>query len=128
MSLQPTMTLLYDRLWNARDKSVIDELFSPDFQAHNLAFPDAEGAGIDGFKTAVDHIYFAFPDMVFTLDESIEQGKRIALRWHGEGVWAQDFLGLTATQQVVYYAGMSMVRTQGGLITEAWVMDNGLDL
>lgn len=130
MSLQSIITTFTERLWDQRDKSVIDELFSPDFAGYNLSDveADAQPLSLDDFRGKITELFDAFPAMQFVLDETIEQGNRAALRWHSDGVWSGAYGDHPPTQQAVRLAGVFIIHVDNGLIKQAYIIDTARSL
>ena len=75
--------------------------------------------GISGFLRAYDALLSAFPDMQFEIQEILEQGDMVAVRWlvrTHQGSW----LGRAATGRRIEIPGMSFGRVKNGKFIEAW--------
>jgi predicted ester cyclase len=56
-----------------------------------------QGPGIDGLKDALRAMRAAFPDIVFSVQEQITEGDKVASRFEWSGTHKGDFLGVPAT-------------------------------
>src|SRR6478672_9861728 len=74
---------------NTRDMSVIREVFAPSYVNY---FPAGQGElhGIDEFVAALDEFIGSFSDLVFTVDDILGDGDKVALRWSAVGVHTGD--------------------------------------
>ena len=77
---------------NTRDMSVIREVFAPSYVNY---FPAGQGElhGIDEFVAALDEFIGSFSDLVFTVDDILGDGDKVALRWSAVGVHTGDYPG-----------------------------------
>lgn len=125
MSLQSIISTFTERLWEQRDKSVIDDIFCPDFVGHNLSdtAEDSDLITLDLFREKITDLFNAFPDMTFVLDEVIEQGGRAALRWHSQGTWSGVYGDVQPNQQPVKLAGVFIIYVENALIKQAYIID-----
>jgi SnoaL-like polyketide cyclase len=97
------------------DKST--ELFSPNFVSHtpwHLAEKrNARASGSKGSFAA--HL---FSDLRIRVEEAIEQGDKVVVRWRLWGKWTQAFAGLKPTNKPVEVTGINIYRFVGDKIVE----------
>jgi steroid delta-isomerase-like uncharacterized protein len=101
---------------NARDLSVLDELFAPDFV--NVT---AGGAGVqtlEEMKASVAEVLAAFPDAQFTVDEQLADGDRVVNRFTFRGTHLGEFNGIPPTGKRVAIGGIEIYRFRDGRVTE----------
>lgn len=112
---------LYDEGWNLGRLEVFDELLAPDFRAHDPQdqFPERRGpaAGRETFEM----YRRAFPDVRMTVEDVIEQGDRVAIRWRATGTHQGELLGLAPTRRRVEVTGIAIDRWAGDRIAESWI-------
>ena len=58
-------------MWNAKNASLIDELYSDDCVIHT---PDGEVRGIDGARDLYDVYTSSFPDVRFEIEQIVAEG------------------------------------------------------
>jgi predicted ester cyclase len=58
--------------------------------------------------------------MMITVEDTIAEGDKVAVRCSVRGKHTGNTLGITATQTPVEFTGMSIVRIKDGKIVEAW--------
>jgi predicted ester cyclase len=70
----------------------------------------------------------AFPDVRIVVDEVIEAGDSVALRWHAEGTHQGELEGLAPTGIRATVTGISIDHWEGGKIVESWTEWDNLGL
>ena len=129
MSNQKIALYLFEELWNNRNKNVIDQIFSEDFEAFTPSAPGQVAANLDGFKEGVNLIFKTFPNMAFVVDDVISENNKIVIRWHGEGKQNQSFFGEPSSDYPnITYAGLLILVIEEKQIKKAWLMDNSFEL
>jgi steroid delta-isomerase-like uncharacterized protein len=116
----------YERLWNAWDESVIDELIAPD-----ITFRGSLGItvqGIAGFRGYVNTMRAAFPDFHNRIDDLIAEDDRVVARLTYSGTHRGEIFGLPPTGRSVRYAGVALFRITAHRISEGWVLGDTLGL
>lgn len=99
--------------------NVIDELVADEFVNHDPADPqDARGRA--GAKRQIQMYRAAFPDLEFTIEDVIDQGDKVVLRWTSTGTHRGELMGLAPTGARVTASGISIDRLAGGKIVETW--------
>jgi len=108
----------FQDVWNRGSVSAIDEMLADDAVVHGLGPADLHGAA--GFKTFHAAYRDAFPDVTINIDELIDEGHIVAVRWSGTGTHQGAGLGFAATGKRVSFSGMTFVRVQHGKLVEGW--------
>jgi len=107
-----------ESLYNAKDISVADEIYSPDLVSH---VPNAPQPGnLAQLKRDVAEIYGAFPDGHLTLDDLFAGGDRVAKRWTFSGTHSKVWQGIPATGKKIVVSGINIFRMNDGKIVEYW--------
>lgn len=109
---------------------LVDQLVSPDATNHDPAQPPRlQGLrGPEGQRRIVEMYRAAFPDVRLTVDEVVEAGDTVALRWHAEGTHRGELEGLAPTGVRVTVTGMSFDRWRDGKLVETWTEWDNLGL
>jgi len=63
----------------------------------------------------------AFPDIRHRVEDIIEQGDKLALRFYGEGTHEGVFLEIEPTHKKFFYTGMNFILFERGKIKELWL-------
>ena len=117
---------LVGEVWNAGNLDAVDEVFAPDYRAHD---PDRPGLdGPEAVKRSVAQFHAAFPDFAITIDDLIAEGDRVVWRYTMSGTHSAPFLGVAATGRAVSTTGISIFRVEGGLLREGWINFDALGM
>ena len=108
----------FDDMLNRGDLSAGDDLFAVD-SVDYAGFP-SQLPGREGFKQAVVMVHEAFPDIHYTIEDTVAEGDRIATRWTLRGTHRGEFLSIPATGNQVSVEGIHILRVADGLIMECW--------
>ena len=114
------ITRYYDELWNHWRYELIPELISPD-----LTFRGSLGAHVSsraGFRAYMEAVQRAFPDFSNSIDETIVEWDRAAVRLTYRGTHSGVLYGIHATGRTVEYSGIAIFRISDGLIQSGWVV------
>jgi len=96
-----------ERAFNDGDFSSIDDAFAPDGLFHD---PGHEMRGTRELKIGVTMLRQAFPDFHFTVEDTLTDGDRVAVRYRGQGTQHGEFKGIPATGRAINCGGMLMAR------------------
>jgi steroid delta-isomerase-like uncharacterized protein len=112
-------TRLITEVFGAGKYEVADELVAPGAQSHDAAQP-APVVGPEGAKEAARGYRSAFPDLSFTVEQTVAQGEYVATRWISRGTHQGELFGIPATGKECTVSGISVDRWQNGKIVESW--------
>lgn len=99
---------------NRGDPTVIDELIAPDF-AYN-----GQAIGQEGVRQHFTSARAAFPDLNWTIDETIAHGEKVVTRYTYSGTQHGELMGIAPTGKHFRSAGIAIDRIVGGRIVEEW--------
>jgi steroid delta-isomerase-like uncharacterized protein len=105
-------------IFNDGNMGLIDELYASDFV--NRSAPPDIAPNREAFKEWVRSLRAAFPDLHYTIDESIEAGDRFVTRLTAVGTMRGDFAGMPATGKHAAWTEIHIVRAANGQIVEHW--------
>jgi predicted ester cyclase len=97
---------------------LVDELLTSDF-VERTAQPGVSPT-CDGFKQAAMALKTAFPDLHYTIEQSIECGDRIVHRLTASGTMKGDFMGMPATGKRATWSEIHIARVVNGRMAEHW--------
>lgn len=105
MSAQTTknkalMRRIYDEMWNRANPSLAMALFD-------------QPEGVERF---VRQFLVSFPDLKHTVEEMIEEGDKVAVRFSARGTHQRQWLGFAPTGLSIEYTGVTWARIQGAQI------------
>jgi predicted ester cyclase len=97
---------------------LIDELYAPEYVDRT---PQSGVAPTrEGFKRWVTELRMAFPDIRYTIEDSIEAADKFVTRLTASGTMRGDFAGMPATGKHATWTEIHIVRTANGHVVEHW--------
>jgi steroid delta-isomerase-like uncharacterized protein len=108
-----------DEVVNRGNVAVIDELASPNYVDHTT--PPGMPGGAEGQKAFVTMFRAAFPDLHYTIDDTIAEGDRLVQRNTAHGTMKGDFMGMPASGKEATWSEIHIVRfDDDGKALEHW--------
>ena len=87
-----------------------------------------QGPGLEGLKDIIRAMRAGFPDIVFSTQEQVVEGDKVASRFEWTGTHKGDFLGVPATGKFVRVWGMVIDRLEQGRIKDTRLIMDTLGL
>ena len=134
MSADDNITIIrrfVDELWNERNLSVADEIFASECLTHQLRSGDEISSAPRDPETLKKHVsewLAAFPDLHFTLEQTVAGDDRVASQISMTGTHTGDWMGIPPTGKHVSVRMMTIHRIVAGKIVEDWVLVDSLGL
>jgi predicted ester cyclase len=121
---------LLEESFNEGKFELLDQLIAPEAVNHDPAQPARLRAlrGPEVQRRTVEMYRAAFPDVRITVDEVIDGGDKVAVRWHAEGTHRGELEGLAPTGVRATVTGISIDHWQDGKIVETWTEWDNLGL
>jgi len=120
--------LYYEKFLTAPgDLDVADEIMAPDVVFHNPISPDGIH-GIDAYKAFAQRWYRGFPDRRFKVEDTVEEGSKVAARFTITGTHKGEFAGAAPTGHRIQVHGMNIFRVEKGKIKDVKAFFNPLEL
>jgi steroid delta-isomerase-like uncharacterized protein len=123
----------YEEGMNRQDMGIVDEVFAPEYVAHFPGVPPVSGR--DAMKELLAAFFAAFPDLVFTVEDQIAEGEKVATRWTAHGTHQGEFKGfppkthgIPPTGNRVMFSATDIYRIVDGKIVEEWNTLEQLDV
>lgn len=120
--MTPNLKTKLDRIpveiFNQGKLQLIDELYAPDYRDRTVQPGVAPTR--EGFKQFVTSLRTAFPDLHYTIDDSIEAGDKFVTRLTASGTMRGEFAGMPATNKHATWTEIHIVRVQNDLVVEHW--------
>jgi len=104
---------------NRGDRSAADAAFAPNCVVHLTGVPQPI-LGVEAWKDTVRAFLVAFPDIHFTIEDRIDSGDRVAMRWHARATHKGPLRPLPATGRSIEIDGLIFDRIENGMIVERW--------
>ncbi len=109
---------LYEEVWNKRKLDVIKEIISP---SHALHAPNISGSSIgpEAYKRNVLVFLAGYPDLHWTIEDTIAEKDKVVACWTISGTHKGDFMGIAATNKKVSVDGITIHHLAGGKIMDS---------
>ena len=114
-----------EEVFHRGNLEAVDRFFAPDAR---IVDPGVEIRGPKGLIPALRGLLTAFPDLRIVVEDQIEEGDRLAVRYRGEGTHRADWRGIPARGTRIGYTGILIVRFEHGRIAEYWAQPDLLGL
>ena len=110
VSSEALVAELHDRVWSKGDYGAIEYLVAARYVIHSDPGDPWEGQTLDHqtYQEWVQYSRSAFPDLVFTVHETVGTGNRVAVRWSATGTHLGDLRGLPATGKRLTFTGQTI--------------------
>jgi steroid delta-isomerase-like uncharacterized protein len=109
-----------EEVWNRGNLDAVGEFISEDYVEHDPSVRD-QFRGPEGYRRNVEEFLSAFPDLTVTIEDSIVEGDKIAMRQRFRGTHEGGFMGIEPTGKRVESTSFVMCRIEGDKIAETWV-------
>jgi steroid delta-isomerase-like uncharacterized protein len=116
MSVMDAVHRFY-QVYNEHDVSLWERAMAPSYVGHVNGQTIASRDIGRGF---VEAILTAFPDIRYSIDDSMNEGPRVAVRWSAVATHTGDLLGMAPTGKSVTILGMTIFRVERDQIVELW--------
>jgi predicted ester cyclase len=101
----------FEKVWNAQDLDVTDELLAPAYLGHERNAADTHGP--IGMRQAAQAFHRTFAEARFTIVDAIADADRVVLHLRVDATHA-------ATSRPIAITGMVLYRLRAGKIAESW--------
>ena len=118
-----------EELWNNRQLDTADEIFAPHCITHQLRSGEpitSEPRDPESLKQHIREWVKAFPDLQFTLEQTVANGDRVASQMTMRGTHTAEWMGVSPTGKQISIAMMTIHRIEAGKIVEDWVLVDSL--
>lgn len=113
--------LRFYELTNARRWDELLDLIADDYVGHGLG-----SGGREGLVQDLAGSLAAFPDVQFTVEDTITEGDKVAVKTTMRGTHDGPFAGVPASGNAVEVGGCDVLRVRDGKIVETWTLcDSG---
>jgi steroid delta-isomerase-like uncharacterized protein len=111
---------------NKGNVAVIDELSSPNFVDHSA--PPGVPPTPEGIKAFIAMFRAGFPDLHYTLEDSIAEGDKVVQRATARGTMKGDFMGMPASGKTATWSEIHITRFENGKAVEHWAVVDQLGM
>jgi steroid delta-isomerase-like uncharacterized protein len=114
----------FEEVWNQGKLQALDEIIAPDYINHSPAGMQP-APGPEGLKPIVTAVRVAFPDLHYSILDTVITHDRIVARVKMTGTHDGDFFGIAATGKKIEVEQINIEYVCNGRITEHWrITDN----
>lgn len=106
-----------EEVWNEGKRETIAELVATDCVVHDAG---GDAIGPDGFYPFYDRMRASLSDIRLVVEDLLEDGDRICVRWSCSARHTGDGLGMPATNKPYMVTGITIMRVRDGQFVEAW--------
>jgi steroid delta-isomerase-like uncharacterized protein len=110
---------LMEECWNQGKVNVVSELLANNCRFHDEVFPHLT-SGADNLRRHIESCRSGFPDLKFTIDDTIAERDEVVVHWTATGTHKGPFLGMQPTNKKANVSGTSIYRLENSKIVESW--------
>ncbi len=112
------MRRVYDEVINKGNLDLAEELIAVDLVEHE-EFPGLS-QGLEGFKQFLKMFRDAFPDLHFSVEDTVAEGDKVVSRFTIRGTHKGEFMGIAPTGRQVEVPAIDICRFADGKLVEHW--------
>jgi steroid delta-isomerase-like uncharacterized protein len=110
---------LYDEVWNKRKIEILNELVSPSHALHGPIY-SGPSIGPEVYRQHVSLFATGFPDLRWTIEDTIVEKDKVVVRWTFSGTHKGEFMGIPATNKKVSVDGITIHIIAKGIIMDSY--------
>lgn len=121
MSYETPAHRWFEEVWNQGRESAMEELWAEDVVTHGLT--DATGSKVQGpatFRPFYRQFRAAFPDVHFTIEDTLVDGDKVVVRCRVTGTHTGPGFTKAPTGKTIDITGMCLMHVRDGRISKAW--------
>jgi predicted ester cyclase len=118
---ETTIRRHFAEFWNKGN--VVAELFTADYIGHGASVPDFNAVSL---KQVVGSSRTSFPDMRATIEDVIEGGDKVVVRYNITGTHKGSWKGVAPSGKAVKGSAVGIYRMVDGKIAESWALTDDL--
>jgi len=120
--VRATLDLFFQEICNGQRLDLLDEVMAPGFA---FRIPPDRLDSLEAVKDGFRRLFNAFPDLRFTVLESVAAGGEVLVRWRARGTHLGPYGSLLPTGRPFSYAGVGvLILDPSGRIKETWMETN----
>jgi predicted ester cyclase len=111
--------------WNAGDGETYLALYDPSIQHHGLGPKPFDAAANRAFYQGM---WAAFPGARLTIEDTVAEGDKLALRFNVSGQHEGEFMGVAPTGRPFVLNGQTVMLFRNGQVVQRWTTGDMLGL
>lgn len=111
-------SMFLEEVINGGNYDRAEEYFKSDYVDH--AAPPGVPPGVEGLRLFFTMFRSAFPDLHYTIEDSVAEGNIVVQRATAEGTHQGEFQGMPATGKHAKWQEIHMSRMEGDKFVEHW--------
>jgi steroid delta-isomerase-like uncharacterized protein len=108
-----------EECWNHGKLNTVSDLVADNCRFHDPVFPNLT-SGAQNIRNHIENCRKAFPDLTFTIDDTISERNEVVIHWTANGTHKGDFLGMHPTNRKATVSGTTIYKLEGSKIVEEW--------
>jgi steroid delta-isomerase-like uncharacterized protein len=108
-----------EECWNGGSRTTIPMVVAENCRYHDPVFPHMI-AGVESLQRHIEGCRKAFPDLKFTVTDTIAERDEVVVHWSANGTQRGEFLGIPPTNVNALTTGTSIFRIEDFKIVEQW--------
>jgi steroid delta-isomerase-like uncharacterized protein len=114
---------VFEELFNQGKLDFVDKNYDASFEGHETLVEDYDR---EELKKNAQGYRSAFPDLTIAVEETVEAGDKVLVRWSARGTHRGNFLGKSGTGKQMATQGLSVFTFRNGKIAEEWTQWDAL--
>jgi len=127
MDAKAIVRRLYEDVWNRRKLDAVSGLFSPSHALRDNTSSESS-VGPEAYRALVAKYLAAFPDLRFTVEDTVTEKDKLVASWTISGTHQGDFMGIRPTNKKVSVEGITIHYLANGKIIDSYVSWDALGL
>ena len=116
-----------EEVWNQGNLDAVEKYIAESYTEHDPSIHE-QLRGPEAYKRNVESFLSAFPDLEVTIEDSIVEGDKIAMRQRFCGTHTGTFEGIEPTGEEIESTSFLICRIEDDKIAETWVETDMLGL
>lgn len=116
--LQKRVAIAVGTAWASGEFNLLNTVLSPTFTWHTSNSADVLTR--EDLKDLLMQVRHAMPDIDFTMDDVVEAGDKLAMRWTIKATHSRLYYGVPPTNRIITSCGSAFVTVTDDLISHTW--------
>ena len=118
---------LYEDVWNKRKLEMVSDIISPSHALHDNN-SSGSSVGPEAYRAQIAVFLAAFPDLHFTVEDTVAEEDKVATSWTLSGTHKGEFWGVRPTNKKMSLEGITIHHFANGKIIDSYISSDALGL